>query len=122
MSGVLSELGKAPFFSFWVILSKSRTVKNSLFCSILSDTLVGNWDTCFRLYRRDVSLCHIPMIVIMSVETNVRYIAIAAPEWRECAPISMGPKPNRPLPSIWTTDLNFSRIPVEVIVELLLFL
>ena len=46
MSGLLSKLGKAPFVASWIVLSKSGTVKNSLFCSILSDTLVetlGKW-------------------------------------------------------------------------------
>ena len=40
--GVLSELGEAPFVASWIVLSKSGIVKNSLFCSILSDTLVEN--------------------------------------------------------------------------------
>ena len=111
ISGLLSDLGNAPFFASWIVLPKSRTVKNSLFCSILSDTLVVNWDTCFRMYRRDASLHHIPMIIILSGDTHVRYIAIEAPEQRECAPISVGPKLNCPLPRIWTAALKFVRIP-----------
>ena len=49
MSVVLGELGKAPFVASWIVLSKSRTVKNYLFCSILSDTLVENWAACFLM-------------------------------------------------------------------------
>ena len=107
MSGVLSELGKAPFVASWIVLSKSRTVKNSLFCSILSDTLVGNCVTCFRMYRSNASLCHLLMIITVSGDTPSRYIFISAPKLRGCAPISMGPKPYRLLPRIWTADLNF---------------
>ena len=40
MSVVLSEFGKALFVASWIVLSKTRTVNNSLFCSILSDALV----------------------------------------------------------------------------------
>ena len=107
LSGVLSEPGKAPFFASWIVMSKSGTVKNSLFCSILSDTLVKNWATCFRMYRRNASLRHLMMIIIVNVDTPARYIAISAPERKECAPIFMGPKPNHPLPRIWTVALNF---------------
>ena len=46
MSGVLGELGKAPFFDSWIVLSKFGTVKIFL-CSILSDTLVENWANYF---------------------------------------------------------------------------
>ena len=46
MYGVHSEISKAPFVDSWIVLSKSGTVNNYLFCSILSDTLVENWDTC----------------------------------------------------------------------------
>ena len=42
ISGVPSKLGKDPFFASCNVLSKSRKVKNSLLCSILSDTLVEN--------------------------------------------------------------------------------
>ena len=48
MSGLLSEIWKSPFVASWIVLSKSGTVKNYLFCSILSDTLVETWDTYFR--------------------------------------------------------------------------
>ena len=47
------------------------------------------------------------MIIILSADTPMRYIAIAAPERSECAPISMGPKPNCPLLKIWTVAINF---------------
>ena len=77
--GVLSELGRDPFFASWIVLSKSGTVKIFLFCSSLSDTLVENWADCFQMYRRNVSLLHLPMIIIFSGDTHVRYIAIAAP-------------------------------------------
>ena len=75
-------------------------MKNSLFCSIFSDTLVENWAMCFRIYRRNVSILHLPMIIIVSGDTPARYIDIEAPERRDCDPISMGPKPNHPLPRI----------------------
>ena len=71
-SELLSELWKAPFFASWIVLSKSGTVKNSLFCSILSNTLVENWAACFRMYRRNASLRHIPMIIIMIGDTPVK--------------------------------------------------
>ena len=58
------------------------------------------------------------MIIIVSVDTPAGDIAIAAPEQRECDPIYMGPKPYRPLPSIWTAALNFFRITAEFIVNL----
>ena len=61
------------------------------------------------------------MIIIVSGDTPTRYIFIAAPERKECDLISMGPKPNRPLPSIWTAARNFVRIPAEVIVNLFPF-
>ena len=76
MSGALIKLGKAPFVASWVVLSKSGTVKNSLFCIILSDTLVENWGTCFRMYRRNVSICHLLMIIIISGGTPTSYISI----------------------------------------------
>ena len=62
------------------------------------------------------------MIIFMSSDTPVSYIAIAAPEQSECAPISMGPNHNCPLPRIWTAAINFVRIPAEFIVNLFLFL
>ena len=74
------------------------------------------------MYRRNASLCHLPMIIIVRGDTNARYIAIAAPEQRECAPISMGPKTKRPVPRIWTVALNFVQITEEVIVNLFPFL
>ena len=79
MYGVLSELGKAPFVASWIVRSKSGTVENSLFCSILSDTLVGKWATCFQMYRRNSSLFHHLMIIIVNGDTSKRYIYIAAP-------------------------------------------
>ena len=107
MSGVLNKLGKATFFGSWIVMLKSETEKNSLFSRILSDTLAENWATCFLIYRRNTSLRQLPMIITMSGDTPERYIFIADPERRECAPISMGLKPNRTLPRIWTAALNF---------------
>ena len=77
-----------------------------------------NWATCFQMYRSNTSLRHIPMIIIVSVDIHASYIYIAAPEQRECDPIYMGPKPYRPLPSIWTAALNFFRIAADFIVNL----
>ena len=54
----------------------------------------------------------------MSGDNPEKYIEILTPERRECATISMGPKPNRPLQRIWTAALKFVRIPAEVIVNL----
>ena len=93
-------------------------MKNDLFCSILSDALVENWAACFQMYGRNVSLCHLPMIIIVSGDTPARYIAISVAERRECASISMVPKRNHPLPRIWTMARNCFRIPSEVIVDL----
>ena len=107
MSGVLRKLGKAPFVASWIILSNSRKVNNFLFCSILSDTLVENWAICFRMYRRNASLLHLLIIIIVSGVSPARYILIAAPERRECVPISIGTKTNYPLPKIWTAARNF---------------
>ena len=72
-------------------------MKNSLVCGILSYTLVKNWDTCFLMYRRNASLRHLLMIIIVSGNTPTRYIAIEAPERRECDPVFMCMKPNIPL-------------------------
>ena len=116
--GSLSELGKAPFFTSWDFISKSWTVKNYLFCSILSDILVESWSTCVQIYRRNDSLHHILMIIITIGDYYVRCIAIASPEQRECAPIFMGPKPNCLSPRIWTAAHNFVWMPMEVIVDL----
>ena len=85
-------------------------MKNYLFCRILSDSLVENWATCFQMYSKNTSLCHLPMIIIVSGVTPAMYIVIADPERRECATISIGLKPNRPLPRIWTTSRNFVQI------------
>ena len=101
ISGVIGELGKAPFVASWIVLSESGTVENYLFCSILYDTLVENWATCFRMYRGNASLLHITMIIIVSGDTPERYIATEDPERRECATISMVPKPNCTLQRIW---------------------
>ena len=114
ISGVLRKLGKAPFVASWIILSNSRKVNNFLFCSILSDTLVENWDICFRMYRRNASLLHLLIIIIVSGVSPARYILIAALERRECVPISIGTKPNYPLPRIWTAARNFVWIHAEV--------
>ena len=46
MSRLLSEIWKASFFASCIVLSKSGTVNNYLYCSIFSDSLVENWDTC----------------------------------------------------------------------------
>ena len=54
----------------------------------------------------------------MSGDTPSKYIAIAAPERRECAPSYMGPKPNCPLPRIWAAARNYVQIHVEVIANL----
>ena len=72
------------------------------------------------MYRRNASLLHLSMIIIVSGDTPDRYITTAAPERRECAPISIGPKPNLPLPKIWTAALNFVQITAEGIVNLLI--
>ena len=100
-----------------MVLPKSGTLNNSLFCIIFSDTLAENWGTCFRMYRRNASLHHLLMIVIVSGVTTARYISTAASECRECAPISIVPKHNCPLPRIWTAAVNFVRIPAEVMVR-----
>ena len=80
-----------------------------------------NWASGFQMYRRNASLRHILMIIIMSGYTPARYIAIADLERRECAPVSMGPELNRPLTRIWTVIRNFVRIPVEVVFEIYSF-
>ena len=72
MSGVNIEVWKSPFFSSWIVLSNSGTVTNDLFCIILSDTLVENWATCFQMYRRNASLGHLPMIIIVSGDNPAR--------------------------------------------------
>ena len=69
-----------------------------------------------------MSLCHITMITIVSSDTPARYISIAAPDLRDCVPISMVAKPNRPLPRIWTAARDFFQITAEVIVNLFPFL
>ena len=120
MFGVLSEVWKTPFVDSWIVISKLRTVK-TFFFGILSDTLVYNWATCFWIYRRNASLFHLPMTIIVSGDTPVRYIYIAAPEQMKCVPIYIGPNHNLPLPRIWSAARNFNRIPTEVIANLFSF-
>ena len=72
VSGALSELGKAPFVASWMVMSNSGTVKSYLFFSILSNTLEENWAPNFRMYRRNVSLRHLPMIIMVSSGTPAR--------------------------------------------------
>ena len=117
-SGVIIELWTYPFFASWIVMSKSGTVNNSLFCIILSDTLVENWATCFQMCRNTASLFHLAIIIIVGGVTTAMYIVIASLEQRECATISMGPKPNRLLPIIWTVARNFVQIPAEVVANL----
>ena len=83
ISGVIGELGKAPFVDSWIVLSKSGTVNNYLFCGILSDTLVDKWATCVEIYRRNASLRHLPMIIIVSGNIPATYITISARKQRE---------------------------------------
>ena len=73
------------------------------------------------MYRRNASLHHLPMIIIVRGDTPARYIIIKALERRECAPIYMGTKPNCPLPRIWTAACNFVLIPAEVMENLFPF-
>ena len=115
--GVLSKLWNAMFVASWIVLSKSGTAKNSLFCSILSDSFVENSAICVQIYRRNASLRLLLLIIIMSGYTPARYIAIAAPEWMECAPICVGPKLSCPLLRIWTAELNFVQFTAEFIVN-----
>ena len=121
MSGVLSEIRKAPFVASWIFLSKYRTVENYLFCSILSDTLLENWDTCFQMYSRNASLHHHPITIIVSGDTTMIYIAKAAPERMECSPCFMVPNLTCPLPRIWAAACNFLQITAEVIANLFSF-
>ena len=58
------------------------------------------------------------MLIIVSGDTPERYIAIAYPGRRECAPFYIGPKPNHPLLRIWTGARNFVQIPTEFMVNL----
>ena len=65
-----------------MFLLKSGTVENYLFCSVLSDTLVENWDTCFQMYRKNASLCYLSMIIFVSGGIPARYITIETQERR----------------------------------------
>ena len=58
------------------------------------------------MYRRNSSLRHLLMIIIVSGDTPTMYIVIADQERRECDPIFMGSNINCPLPRICTAALN----------------
>ena len=79
MFGVLGELGKYPFVASCIVLSEYGIEKKYLFSRFLSDNLVENWATCFRMYGRNASIRNILMITIVSGDTPVRYIVVAAP-------------------------------------------
>ena len=64
---------------------------------------------------------HLPMIIIVSDVTPETHLLIAVPERKECAPISMGTKPNCPSPRIWTADRNFVQITEEGMANLFPF-
>ena len=94
LSVVLIELGKAPFVASLIFLSKSGSVKNYLFSQFYP---ILWWETELPISECTVGMRHFAifqMIIILSGDTPARYIAIPAPERRECALISMGPKPN----------------------------
>jgi len=71
-AGISDALGM-PFM-------KSGVVKNSSLSNIFDDRCRENCATCFRMYRRNASLLHLPMIMIVSVGTFARNSVIAAPE------------------------------------------
>ena len=50
------------------------------------------------MYLKNASLDHLPINMIVYTGISSRYMAIAAPEWSECVPISSGWKPNRAAP------------------------
>jgi len=69
-AGISDALGM-PFMKYGV-------VKNSLLSNIFYDRCRENCVTCFRMYRRNASLLHLPIIIIVSVGTFARKRAIAA--------------------------------------------
>ena len=89
-------------------------MKKFSFWSIREDTLEEKPSTCFRMYRKKASLDHRPMIMMVKVGTCARYIAMAAPERRECVPISVSAKPRASLPRVLTVHLKEFLIAVEV--------
>ena len=107
ISGVLVELGTYPFVTSRIFLSNYGIVKKYLFYIILSDTLLENCATCFRMYRSNESLCHLLMIIIVNGDNPVRYIAVSAPERRECDTIFTCSNTNCPLPRIWAAARNY---------------
>ena len=89
-------------------------VKKFSFWSIRVETLEEKPSTCLRMYRRKASLDHLPMIMIVNVGTLERYMAMAAPERRECVPISFSEKPRASLPSVLAVHLREFLMVVEV--------
>ena len=90
-------------------------VKKSSFWSIREETFEEKPSTCFRMYRRKASLDQRPMIMIVYVGTLARYMAMAAPDLRECVPMSSAVKPRVSLPMALTVDLSVFRMDVDEI-------
>ena len=96
-------------------LSKSGVVKKCSLSSILSVRLWENMDTCFLMYRRNASLFHRPMIMMVSTGTFARYSAIAAPDLIEWHPMSIGSNPSASLPINRAAILSLVRMRYDVI-------
>lgn len=60
------------------------------------------------MYLKKASLDHLPINIIVYTGTSSRYMDIAAPERRECVPISSGLNPKAASPMMVAADLNAS--------------
>ena len=95
--------------------SKSGVVKNDGLRSILRDTLWVNCSTWRRIYRRNASEDHLPIIMMEKVGTPSKYIAIADPDLIECVPISSFENPRRFSPMAAAADRSLFRAVVDEI-------
>ena len=96
---------------------KLGVVKYDSLRIICVETLCENCSTCFLIYRRNASLNHLPIIMMVKVGTLARYIAMADPDLIECVPISTGSKPKSSFPTRWPADCNFIQTVLDVMVR-----
>ena len=86
------------------------TCRKSGLVNIIVDMPAVHSMTWGRMYRRNAADDHLPRIMIFKTEARARNRAIAAPERRECVPISLGRYPNMDCPPPLVHDDRRSRI------------
>ena len=81
------------------------------------DTWAENCLTCFLIYFRKASDLQRPIswMVYVDIWGWARYMAMAAPDLRECVPMLSAVKPRVSLPMALTVDLSVFRMDVDEI-------